>query len=66
MFSKAKTLKNFPRASRGGDLKSKDFPNLLGGVSKIFACGAICVGGVLKILAHGHICGGGVFKEGGV
>ena len=56
--------KFFARFARG-DLKSQNFPNLPGGVSKFFACGAICVGGVLKILAHGHIGGGGVYKEGG-
>ena len=64
LFSNAKTPKIFRALRARGDLKSPKFPNSLGGVSKIFACGAICVGGVLKILAHGHIGGGGVYKEG--
>ena len=65
LFSKAKTPKIFRALRAQGGLKSKNFPNLPGGVSKIFACGAICVGGVLKIMAYGHIGGGGVYKEGG-
>ena len=42
-------LPKISRASRADNLKSSNFSNSpRGGVSKIFACGAICVGGFQK------------------